>query len=418
MRLRHVHNFALLFAAALTGCGGGGGGTTTLPNPPSAAGTTMSVTFTGTSQPTAVAVAIGTGAFAHQTLAGGHLSFTLPTGTSTFQLAYHCPLVTLFGQADYEYVIDANKSDGTALSLACYGGTVATSSVSVTADATAIASATNIAVRGSLGYGGAISSPSGTASMTFDNGSNDIAALALTSTNAIAAVKIIRAQAIPGTLSPITFAATDATTTATMTVAGIVAGFSVTPAYNISYQTVNGTNFELNASGVPTFAVVPVADTAAGDAYAFETNDVDLATNQHIGASVFTGIGGPITVTLPTPWTYTGPTAAQYPTFTFAYSGFSGSPVVTYSGVIGWSENPTTEAGIYVYATPAYLAGATTVSVPNLSALTGFLASPASGTAVSVTSEIDGASALTYLQIPQSTGNEYYVQNDSTYNEP
>jgi hypothetical protein len=417
MRLRRVHHIALFLVAALAGCGGGGG-TTTPPNPPSSVGTTMSVVFTGTSQPTAVAVAIGTGAFNKQTLASGRLSFTLPTGTSTFQLAYHCPIVSLFGLADYEYVIDANKSDGTSLSLACSGGTVTTSTESVTADATAIASATNIAVRGTLGYGGSISSASGTASMTFNNGANDIAALALTSTNALAAVKIIRAQVIPGTVAPITFAATDATTTATMTVAGIVAGFSPTPAYNISYQTVNGTYFELNASGTPTFAVVPVADTAAGDAYVFETNDVDLATNQHIGATVYTGTGGPVTVTLPAPWTYTGPTAAQYPTFTFAYSGFPSSGVVTDSGILGWSENATTEAGIYVYATPAYLAGATTVSVPNLSSLTGFLASPASGTAVSATAEIDDQSALTYLQVPQSTGNEYYVQNDSTYNEP
>ncbi len=417
MRLRYLASFLV---AVLAGCGGsGGGGSATPPNPPSSAGTTMTVTFAGSAMPTAVAVAIGAGAFAQATLSGGQLTFVVPTGTSTFQLAYHCPPFAGMGTIDDEYVIDASTSDGTSPTLTCYAAP-ATTSESVSVNATALATATNAGAIGTFGYGTYVGSANGTASGSFVNGTNDIAALAIDASNNLVGVKFVRAQTIPGAINggnPIVFAASDATTTSTMTVAGIPAGFGATPAYNISYQTASGTSFGINHN-TPTYAVVASANMAAGDAYVFESNDADGATNQHIGATLFASAAGPVTVTLPTPWTYAGPAAAQYPTFTFAYSGFSGTNAVTDHGAVFWQENPTTEAGIVVYATPAYLGSSTTVSVPNLTALTGFLASAASGTTVSVVSEVDSQASLSYLNQTQSTGTQAYVQNDSTYVEP
>jgi|SRR5579863_1588025 len=421
MTRRWLRPVALLSIALLAGCGGGGGGGggATPPNPPSAGGTPVSVTFSGTSMPTAVALAIGTGSFAAQTLSGGHLTFTLPQGTKTYQLAYHCPPYAAMGMADDEYIIDANVSDGTSPVLSCYAP-AAGSNVSIAVNALGIGAASNAGVVAGGNWGGFAGAASGTVNTTFPNGTYDVAALALDSGNNIVGVKFARNQTIPGILNggnPIVLGATDQTTTSTMTVAGIPSGFNPTPAYNIAYVTANGTSFGLNRSSTSTYAVVPAANQAAGDAYQFESNDADSATNQHVGATAYASTGGPVTVTLPAAWVYTGPAAAAYPSFTFAYSGFTGL-TVTDHGSIFWQENPTTEAGIQLYVTPAYLGSGTTASIPNLATLTGFLAAAASGTHVSVVSEIDAGASLSYLNQQQTTGTQSYVQNDSTYVEP
>jgi hypothetical protein len=90
---------------------------------------------------------------------------------------------------------------------------------------------------------------------------------------------------------------------------------------------------------------------------------------------------GPVSFVFPAPWTYAGPTPAALPSFNFAYTGFSGGSGVYQTALTGWNgASGFTE--IEVTATRNYQNGSTTVTFPDLTGLTGFVTTPASGTQV------------------------------------
>jgi hypothetical protein len=91
--------------------------------------------------------------------------------------------------------------------------------------------------------------------------------------------------------------------------------------------------------------------------------------------------GGPQAFTFPTPWTYAGPTAAALPTFNFDYAGFSGTTDVTREGIIEWSSG-TSVSSINMLASANYQNGATAISIPDLSGITGFIAPAPTGTTI------------------------------------
>src|SRR5215467_10822714 len=90
--------FAGAWILVLTGCGGGNNivtGLSPTPTPaptpsPTPAPTTFTVSFEhGT--PTAAAVQMGSGTFAPTSIQNGQTSFTLPSGTTSYALAFVCP---------------------------------------------------------------------------------------------------------------------------------------------------------------------------------------------------------------------------------------------------------------------------------------------------------------------------------------
>jgi hypothetical protein len=127
------------------------------------------------------------------------------------------------------------------------------------------------------------------------------------------------------------------------------------------------------------YPAISSSEAQPSDSYEF----VAIATNQgqSILAGQTTSTAGPITVTLPTPLPFTAPTASQFPSFSNV--GLAGTVSSTTSASISWStSNLSNFAGISVTGTSAYQNGSTSIAIPDLTAISGFLAPAASGTPI------------------------------------
>jgi hypothetical protein len=129
-----------------------------------------------------------------------------------------------------------------------------------------------------------------------------------------------------------------------------------------------------------------------------------------------TSSGGAQTITYPsTPWTYSGPTAAALPTFSFDYTGFSGMSPVWQIADIQWGQGNISVNSIEVLATENFQNGATTLTFPDLSGLTGFLATPHSGMNILWQARIQEGSAFSTTP---PNGTVQSVSNGGTYTVP
>lgn len=151
-----------------------------------------------------------------------------------------------------------------------------------------------------------------------------------------------------------------------------------------------------------------------GDSYALLFEASDTAThNSTVSVGPTIAHGGPVPLgPLPTPWSYSGPTPAAFPTFVFdTYSGFAGQmptqevilewPVPTYFGF--------KYLAINVTATASFLDDATApMTIPDLTAIPGFLSMPNSGTSISWNANISVSQGGTISS----------VGNQGTYPEP
>jgi len=407
----------LLFALALTGCGGG---SSTSPSP---TGNTVIVTFTdGT--PVAVAEQVGTGSFAAVSLQSGKLTLTLPSGTTKYAIAYVCPPVTFFGTLNAESVIEATLQDGTAYSVSC-SAPPTTGHATGKVDASLIAGAASVRICGSGGCAGTVNGVNVTFDVMLPAGNNDIAILALDGSSNILGVKMVRAQNVPGAVNggnTIVFTPSDATTTQSATVTNVPAGFGSPPVLEVDYLTANGTRILINNNSPSAYRALPTAATQPGDFYSYESNTNDTAThNQAIGITQnTTSGGGPATIALPAPWSFSGPAAATLPTFTFNYSGFAALPAVADQAEIGWATGATSFNSITVTATGSFQNGLTTITIPNLSSLSGFFAPAPSGTTINWVGDIFGGTAqeFNFFPLPPANGSISFVQNRGTYIEP
>jgi len=415
---------ALFTIALMPACGGGGsssgGGSNNNPPPPQ--GTQVSITFAG-SAPTVVAEQIGTGSWASASLSGGVLSLTIPQGTSIYGIAYLCPQYQGMGPIIPENILYATTSDPTIYTLTCFTFP-ATGTVTGNVNVSAIATATNADVFGGFGQSQFLSGTSGVFSFAVPTGTNDIAAVALDSSNDVVGVKFARSQTSPGSVnngSAITLASTDATTTQTIVITNEPTGFTSSPAVSAQYVTSNGTFFGLSNSTGTQYAVVPSSEAQSTDYYIFSANNssqVQIGQNIGVTQSV-AAVPVPTTVSLafPQPLPYVAPTPAALPTFTLNYTGFSGQTFVSYIGNIQWFTGGSTDNDVTVTATAAYQNGATTLSIPDLSAVFGFLTPPASGTAVDWFAYVYGGTYASYSQTPAS-GNVSWLQNEGQFTTP
>ena len=107
------------------------------------------------------------------------------------------------------------------------------------------------------------------------------------------------------------------------------------------------------------------------------------------------------------------------PSFDVTYPGFAGKTGVTNAVAISWqtgSEN-TTRYSYQVSASANYLNGSTTLALPDLSGVPGFLTPPASGTKVAWWAEIL-QNSNGFLQPSSSGANGSSVQNGGTFTVP
>jgi hypothetical protein len=413
-----------LLTAVFAGCGGGNGGG----GGSSANATDVTFTFTG-GTPTAAAAQIGTGNFAAATIQSGKVVVSVPSGTTNYAIAYVCPPVPGFGNTvTGEFIIEASLQDGHAFTVSCEGASTATTgTITGSVDASVISGAANIDIVGLQGIAGSVGSNNGTFSLSMPTGANDVALVVVDNAAQpnVLAVKILRSQTVPGAMnggSTIIFSAGDQITTEPLTINNVPASFVTPPAVAVTYTTANGTSFLVDNHTATTYPAIPTGATQSGDFYGFEANTDDTAThNSAIGITqTTTSGGGAATISLPAPWTFAGPAAATFPTFTFTYSGFSNVAAVAQQGEIEWAPTATTLNTITVTATGNFQAGATTITTPDLSALTGFIAPAPSGTTIDWVADIFGGTAqeFTFFPAAPSNGSLAFVQNEGTYTQP
>lgn len=415
----------LVFASLLAGCGGsktatsGGGGTTTP--------TVVTFNFTG-SAPTAVATQIGDGAYTQATLSSGTLTLSIPHGETNFSVSYLCPpfqAQALAPMQNLEFIVQASIQDGTSFSRNCLKpNTSKTGTATVQVNAAAISGATYVVA-------GDASAPWSTntldLSTQLDVGTQNIPVYVQKGQTPIdnyLAIKILRNQTVPGALndgSPVVFSASDKVTPQTITYNSTPAGYSISSPVVI-YETASGPPITLDLFG-PTgqYLAVPSAAYQSGDYYLFSVSAGSIAGNGADGAGTlvgvedFTATAGPQTFTFPAPWTYSSPTASPLPTFSFAYSGFSGMSTVSDFANVTWSQGNTSLNEITITATVNYQNGSTSMTVPDLSSLSGFLSQKSSSGTVSWTAEVTQG-------YPTGTnpplGTIQYVANTGTYTLP
>jgi len=373
--------------AGLVACGGSGG------TPASSGTTTVNIVFK-TPLPVALAAQIGTGGWMAESVPNnGEFSLTLPAGQTKYAVAYVCPTQQNGSiSTNSESVIEATTQDNPSSFCPAAGSSaggapptgVATGSVDASvfsAASVAIYSASNATVNG----------PIGNFSITEGTGTWDFAVAAMDASNSLLGVRIIRSQAVPGAINggnPIVLQLSDAVTPQPLTIVS-PSGFAAQPIVQANYKTSGliSTGFPLISlinqikGAIPTsYPVISASEAQPSDSYEF----VAIATNQ--GQSILAGdttsTAGPITLTLPTPLPFTAPTASQFPSFSNV--GLAGTVSSTTSASISWSSsNFSNFAGINVTATSGYQNGSTSIVIPDLTAISGFLAPATSGTQIS-----------------------------------
>lgn len=393
-----------------SGCGGGN-------NIMTSGGTPVSVTFTG-GAPLAIALQTGTGAFTPLT-AGNQITFTVPQGTTTYALAYVCPPPT-GANASEEHVFEATTQDTTSLHLICVRSSPPTLGTATGSASSAIAGTANIEIFGKRGLGGTPLAQ-GPFSVSLPVGTNDVAALAVDGSANVLGVNIVRGQTVPGVInggSGIVIG--DAAIPQSVTVNNVPAGFT-TPAVLVQYITANGTSFSLAnhvTSNPRPYAAIPAADTQSGDFYFYESVSNNSATPQGVATLQTMTNASNVTMTLPAPWTFSGPTPAKLPTFTFNYSGFAGQPAIGDFAQVGWIAGSTSNS-IDVFATANFLNGANTITFPDLSAIPGFLGPAASGTTIVWFANISGGTVQRLGTGPtQPNESLQIVSNGGNYTQP
>jgi hypothetical protein len=320
-----------------------------------------------------------------------------------------------------ESVLEATTQDGTSINTSNCFGSPATGNLSGTVDASLIAGTGQVRVFGNQGFGTTTGSGS-PFNASMPTGSNDVAAVDLDATGNVLAVRIIRSQQVPGTLNggaAVVLNSNDATSSQTITENNMPAGF--TPSSFVQYFTANGTQIVLQGSSVLQYPAIPAATIQAGDFYIFSPEASNAADDSVVAVFQGATTSGPVSATMPQPWSSSAPAPAAFPTFTFNYSGFSGLPTVVYQAELSWLPDSTNSSVVTVNATTSFQSGASTITVPDLTALSGFLPSAISGTTVAWLADISGGSEspLSILVGGFSPTTSFsLVENKGSYTEP
>jgi len=416
-----------LLIAGSAGCGGGSSG----------GGPGNSVTFTFDTAPTAAAVQIGTGNFELASLHGTSLGVSLPIGTSNYSIAYVCPpfvqgVPPKAQTFTEEFVIQASMQDGTSFNVTClpFSPNPTLASLKGSLDTTAIPGAAFAGIA-SPGFEVGVTNSAGTQvvngpfSVNLPTGTSDLAVQVFDSTTPFPnflAAKILRNQTVPGMLnggSTVVFQPADEITSQPLTISNVPAGFSSPPRVLVNFVTASGLDFNLSDSlehsqFLTQYLVMPSAAVQSGDFYNFQITTQSFnsnGTNQIVATSQNITGGGPVTISLPAPFLYNGPTPATFPTFIFNYSGFP--TVLAQQAEIGWSLNSSTSNDITVTATANFQNGANTVAIPNLASLSGFLAPAASGMIVDWQANIWGGTTQSVTNFLQPIGLSFSPHNGS-----
>jgi hypothetical protein len=412
-----------------SGAGSGGGNNST----------TVTFTITG-GTPAAVATKIGSGSFAAATLTAGKLTLSLPSGTTNFAVAFACPAVSLRptsqAQEAIENVFQASTLDGTSFSQSCptAPGTGTTGTLTGSVDASAIPVASFLDINAGNGTGQSsttLGSSSGSFSLAAPAGTDRVEVAAYSSvqvsvsngffeTISLVAAKSFSSQTVPGALNggnTVVFSAADETTLEPLTYSSVPSGYGA-PSTLVGYEMGGQGAFLIASFATSGYPVLPAGATQSGDSYVFTASAQNTSNAiERVVVTTTSASAVPESFAFPTAWSYAGPTPAALPSFDLSYTGFSGKTDVHNGVGMTWVTGSTTENLVAVTATENYLNGSTTLAVPDLSNLTGFIAPPASGTDVVWTAEISQGSSSSG-QSSGSNGTVTTVLNTGHYKVP
>lgn len=381
-----------LGAALIVGCGGGGSAASNSSGGGAEGGgtsTQVSLSFVN-GTPTTLALKIGSGSFAAQSITSSKFSFSVPSGTTTFVVAYVCT-ASMF--PTYEDIFELSTADGTSFTLPCPAPYPAQTMGALTGniDGSAIPgmNTLNLAVtNGSEGFVGGVTSGANF-NLNVPVGNDRVLILAYNfglQGSSLVGAKSLTNQTVPGGLNggnQIVLGPADVVVTRQpITYANVPGGYSepVTVGDYIIAPTGGGFSF---GNYTTDFPVLPASAVVSGDYYeAFATaKNSAKPTEMMILGKSFTS-AGPLSFSFPLPWSNAGPQPATRPTFDFAYSGFPARTGTYMAAYTDWTVPTTGIYEIYMVASSNYLNGATTLTVPDLTGLAGFVASPTSGTNV------------------------------------
>ena len=395
-----------LVIACISGCGGN----------PTPSGTKINVTFTGP-VPVGIAERIGTANWAEIAVpTDSQLSFTIPNGTTDYAIAYLCPDSGISGHSpEYsEYVFEATISDPTTYNLNCITNVrvvPSTDLVTGSFDASAIPNTAGVVV---YPIAGEEPGSTGTFSSMLVPGIYDFAALALDTAGKILGVKFARGQTVPGVVNdgnPIKFLPSDAATVQSISVTNDPWGGGPPLGWvTAGFTTRSGTSFDVMVPGDGhSCSAVPSSEVQSGDYYTFGAFDTNPAIGQAIGTTQTATNASAVTVTMPAPMDYSAPVTSTFPNFTINYSGF---PVHTYTASITWGYiypdlEDSVSFTITTAATASFQNGATTLAIPDLSSLSGFVGAATSGTTIYWSTSLSSGTT--------SSGSSSWVKNSGSY---
>ena len=407
---------ALCLSVCLVACGGsssGGGNNMLTTTPP----TPVTLTVNGAT-PMLAATQIAGGSWSALTMSGSTATFNVPSTSASYAVAVLCPAPIPSG-IQIEAVFEALASDTTSPTLYCPPTTSVTMTVNF--DLSAVPGAVDAAV--AVGTDISAYWPGPTSAANVQNvvtGTQDIGVVAYGSTPTTAPYGVQIQRGVDVTGAPITVPAmstSDETGSATIMVNGIPTGYS--NSVSAYYVTAGGATIPINGNSVPNYALIAAGDTQSGDFYSVQSAAVDGTGINVVEQAQSFASGTNLTLTLPAPVSYSGPSAAQYPTFEATYSGFTGSGTTGWIAALDWTGSSSTN-GILVYATSGFL-GTNSVAIPNLSSVSGFIAPAASGTSVNWSVVAFQQSALYFafdvIATPSSETAQYAIAG-GTYTEP
>lgn len=394
-----------MFALVLVMLGGCSGGSSVGSSASGGANnpTTVTFNFRG-AMPTVVAAKIGSGVFTAQTFNSGVLSFSIPSGASTFAVAYLCPAFS-GGSTNptqtYQFVIEASTADGTSFSpppcphLASPDppGTL-TGSI----DASSVAGTSVVFIEAGSGSTLTNGTAPATGNFSFSApvGNDRVEVLAYGNAPfsnygglSLVAARNFGSQTVPGELNggnTVVLSTGDAVTQQPITYDGVPSGF--TAPTTLVLAAMGAGEFLVSTTATNLYPALPAAAVESGDFYHFKAVTRSSTSNgQVLGVETTTTGGGPATLSFPAPWVYAGPTPTALPSFHFDYPGFSKKNGIFETGIIEWSAGNSVQDFYQVSATGNYQSGTADVSLPDLSGISGFLAAPASKTVVAWAAE-------------------------------
>ena len=201
------------------------------------------------------------------------------------------------------------------------------------------------------------------------------------------AIKNFTDQVVPGQLnggSTVAFSSNDATTMQPLPYSNVPTAADG-PSTNV-LANLGGGALTVVLNATTQYPQLPAGIFQSGDYYAFESSATVTSGAQQslVGSVLYSASGGPVTLSFPALWSTAGPSAASLPTFTFDYAGYAGQPGILFDAGYSWWPVQNQQNRYFRYCdSELSMANTTSLTVPDLSGISGFLTPPAAATSVS-----------------------------------